>query len=70
MQTQNMFSYTSAVPVVARLERELTRLKALLGWQVAVRRGKKDATRSRRLTPEKIMAALYETRYPLRPRRS
>lgn len=70
METPNAFRYPSVGPVVARLELELVRLKALLGWQVAVRRGKKDATRSRRLTPEKIMAALYETRYPLRPRRS
>lgn len=69
METSNVLPYTSMSPIVVRLEQELVRLKALLGWQVSVRRGKRNA-KARRLTPEKIMAALYETRYPPRSGRS
>lgn len=69
METAKTPQYSPLGPVVARLERELIRLKALLGWQIAVVRGTEQA-KKQRLTPEQVISSLYESRYGTRSRRS
>ena len=56
-------SQSTLLPLVIRLEKELTRLKAMLGWGHAVRRGISQA-KKQKLSPDDVLGAIYESRYP------